>query len=50
MVIEGHMALRDYLLKTWPTYRGEPIIQSLFDDWRLSDSAIGITNENSTLN
>ena len=50
MDIEGHKALRDYLLKAWPTYRGEPITQSLFEDWRLSDYVIGITNENSTLN
>ena len=50
MDAEGARMLREYLLRVWPEYSGEPVTTKLIRLWRASEYVIGIVTVNSTLN
>lgn len=50
MDAEGARMLREYLLRFWPEYSGEPVTTKLIRLWRTSEYVIGTVTINSTLN
>ena len=50
MDAEGARMLREYLLRVWPEYAGEPVTTKLIRLWRTSEYVIGTVTVNSTLN
>lgn len=47
---EGARMLRDYLLRAWPEYAGEPVTPEKLRLWRTSSYVIDTVTVNSTLN